>query len=183
MPTKLVLFVVISKFSGTKIYQSTLITMRIARCAHIAPVQDEPMVGRGDKFRGDVAAEFVLHAEGGGAGGGNQSDAMAQPEDMRVDGHAGLLEDDGLDDIGRLATDARQSLQLLACGGYLAAVFLQEHPGHAHQVSSLVVGVADALHVLQHLLWRSLGQKLWGGVGLEEPGRDHVDTLVRTLST
>jgi hypothetical protein len=51
--------------------------------------------------------QFFFHAERGGAFVRDQSDSMADSENVGVDGHAGFLENDCLYNIGRLSAYTR----------------------------------------------------------------------------
>lgn len=66
------------------------------------------MVGSGDYGWRNVLDEFLLYGEGGGAAGGYEAYAVADAEDVCVDGHAWLAEGDAEDNVGCLAAYAWQ---------------------------------------------------------------------------
>ena len=63
------------------------------------------MVGLGDEPFGDVADKLLFGGQRRATVRG-QADAIGHAEDVRIDGHARLMKDDGGDYVGRLATHA-----------------------------------------------------------------------------
>src|SRR4029079_136999 len=87
---------------------------RPARLADIAAVQDQPMMGMALALRRHHGVEHLLDLGRGLAG--SEAGAVADPEQMGVDGDGRLAEGGVEDDIGGLAADAGQRLE----GGAIA---------------------------------------------------------------
>src|SRR6185437_13045619 len=92
--------------------------------ADVAAVQDQPVVRMNEKFAGHAAKQRGLDLERGGASG--QAGSIGDAKDMRVDGQRRFAERDVQDDVGGLASDARQRLQRFTRSRYLAVVLLDE---------------------------------------------------------
>ncbi len=69
---------------------------------------------------GRHAHELVL--DGAHVGAGRETDAIGDAEDVRVDRDRRFAERRVQNDVGRLATDARQRLERIAVARHLAAV-------------------------------------------------------------
>ena len=139
------------------------------------------MVRQGDDVFGQMLHQLLFHGERSCALFASKSQAVAHPEYVRVHGHACLLEDDGLDDVCRLASHARQFLQFLASGRYDAPVIPDEHLRHAHKVLCLVVGVGHTPYIFIYNVGSCLCHGLGGGVVAEERRGYLVDAFVRAL--
>ena len=161
--------------------QSAGFALGLAGDAGVAAVEDEPVVGDGDEFAGDVARELFLDTVGGGATRGDEPYTVAHAEHVGVDGKGGLAPHDGLDDVGGLAAYTGQAHELFERVGDLAPEVAHQHAGHAHQVAGFIVGVGHALDVLEDDLGRGQGHGLGGGIVVQEVGGDHVDALVGAL--
>ena len=138
------------------------------------------MVGRRQQVRRDLSFESKLGLQGCFRPV-RESDAVRDPEYVGIDGHHLLLPDHGAHDIGRLASHAGQTLQLLQVARHFAAELLAEHAGHARQVFRLVVGIGDALDVGIDLLGSRGSHSLRCRESLEQGRRSHIDPLVRAL--
>ena len=79
-----------------------------ARCAHVAPMQEQPMVGKGDILGGNVLHELHFHLVRGIVTLCYQAETMAHTEDMRIDSHGRLAESYSLNHVGSLTTNAWQ---------------------------------------------------------------------------
>ena len=77
---------------------------------------------------------------------------LRDPEDVRVDRDGRLAEGDVEHDVGGLAADARQLLQLVAFSRYLAAEFVDQDARRGDHVLRLGVEQADGLDVLLEAL-------------------------------
>src|SRR5690242_8962239 len=95
-----------------------------ARLADIAAVQDQPMVSMALAVGRHDGVEHALDLGRGPAGG--EASAVANPEQMGVDGNSGLAEGGVEDNIGGLAPDAGQSLEGGAVVRHLAAMPLDQ---------------------------------------------------------
>ena len=141
------------------------------------------MVSLGHYVLADVLDQFLLYGKWGGAFVRNKANAVADTEDVRVDGHGCLVEDDALDYVRRLASHAWQSHQQLQLAGHLAIELVLQHASHADQMLGFVVGVADAFDVLVNHLGRCQSHCLGCWVVLKEPWRDQIYSFVRALGT
>jgi len=74
-----------------------------------------------------------------------QAGAVGNTEDVRVDRERLLPEGGIQDDVGGLAADARQLLQLLASPGYLSIMIADQRFGQSNDVLGLGVEQADRL--------------------------------------
>ena len=134
-------------------------------------------------FRGYVFYQFLLYVIRGVCRLGNQSEAVTDPEDMGVDSHRGLAKGNTLDDVGSLATNARQVEQLTHVRGYLAMMTLHQHTGHLRQMSGFGVRIRNATYIFEDLVGISLCHRMGIGEATEKLGGYLVDALVGTLRT
>jgi hypothetical protein len=74
-----------------------------------------------------------------------QTGSVAQPEDVRVDGHGGLTKGHVQHHIGCFAAYAWQSLQGFARAGYLTAMLFNEYLACFQEVAGLVAVKANGL--------------------------------------
>ena len=125
-------------------------------------------------YQGALCGERILRVA-------RQAEALADAEDVRVDGHRGSVPHHGQHDVGRLAPYAGQLHQRVQVRGYLAAEVVDEHARRLQQRAGLVVGEGDATDVFVDLFLGGRGQLVWGGVGLEQRRSDDVDALVGAL--
>src|SRR5476649_2109692 len=96
----------------------------LARLAGVSAVQDQPVVRVQAEFLGHPLQQLQLHFERVLAG--REAGAVADPEDMRVDGDGRLAERHVHHHVGGLAADAGEVLQLGVCMRYLAAMPLEQ---------------------------------------------------------
>ncbi len=148
-------------------------------------MEQEPVVGIGGFVGiiggGQVAEQVLLYLVGGVAGGGHESEAMADAIDVGIDGHGVHAEGYGLHDVGGLSAYAWQLEQRVHVAGHLAVVFLVEYLGELYEVACLGVGVGDAPDVLIDVCLAGCCHALGVGIGSEEGGGDEVDALVGAL--
>lgn len=168
-------------FPLTDAEKSALFAARSPRLTDISAVKDEPVVGRWDDIGRDVANKFLFHAERRGALFGNEPYAVADTKDVCIHSHACFLENDGLNDVGRLAAHAGKALELLARRGYFSAKLAEKHLRHAHEMARLGVGITDTANVFVDDFGRGTGHCFGRGVVPEEARRYEVNALVRTL--
>lgn len=139
------------------------------------------MVGIGGfAFRG-VPKQVLLYLEGGVAGAGHESEAMADTIDMGIDGHGVHAEGDCLHDVGGLSAYAWQTKQGVHIAGHFAIVVCGEYLRELYEVLGFGVGVGDALDVFIHLALIGCRHSLCIRVCLEEGRGDEVDSLVGAL--
>lgn len=136
-----------------------------------------------DNLGRKISGEHTFYAEGRGAGGWYQSEAVTYSEDMRVDSHGGLMKDDTQNHVGGLASYTGQTGQVLNGGGYFSSIFVMEHGGHPHQMTCLVVRVGDTADVIIDYLGCGMGHSLGIGVVVQQTWSDHVHPAVGTLCT
>ena len=110
--------------------------------ADIAAVEQEPVVRLGNEVRGDIPDELSFGLKRVLAMG-SKAEPFADAEDMRINGHGGLVIDDGTDHIGSLASYALQCLQLLDGVGHLAVIDLDEALRHSYQMFRFGAGITD----------------------------------------
>ena len=154
--------------------------MGLACLADIAAMEDEPMVRGGNLLGRDMLDELTLGLEGCFRVV-RQADAVGDAEHMGVDRHGGLVEDDGGDDVGGLASHTREPLEVVDIAGHYAAEVAQEPLRHTHQVAALVVGIGYRLDILKNVITAGSSHRFGVGVGAKERRRHHVDTLVGAL--
>jgi hypothetical protein len=109
-------------------------------------VQDQPVMRVQLEFGGHVVLDgaFDLHDVAARRDAG----AVADAEDVGVDGLRGVAEPHVEDHVRGLAPDARQRLERRAGGRHLAAVLLDQDAGELQDVLRLVAEEADRLDVL-----------------------------------
>ena len=153
--------------------------VRLARDAHVAAVQDEPMVGVQLELIRNEFQETQLDFQGVLAG--CDVGAVRYPEDVRIDGNRRLAECDVQHHVRRFSPDARQCLQCFPRAGHLTPVFENDAAARLQHVLRLHPIEADRLDVaLQPLL--SERNDLGGGAcTLEELARREVHALVGRL--
>ena len=138
------------------------------------------MVRDMDEFAGDVLDQlFFRRKRCFGIYG--QADAGGDAEYVGVHRHIGLVVDDGGDDVGCFAADAGQLDEFVNGEGHLAVEFVHEHPGHADEVFSFVVGVRDAAHQGKQFVEVGEGKGPGIRVSVEDGRSRHIDPLVRAL--
>ena len=160
--------------------QAAFFAFGMAGHADVAAVQDKPVMG----FVHEVAGnEFQQLLFGGQRRFGIDGKPYAggDTEDMGIDGHIGLLIDDGGDDIGGFAAHAGQLHQLVDGHGHLAMKFVHQHIGHTDEVFGLVVGIGNASYQGKQLVEAGPGQVGGVGIALKQGGSGHIDPLVGTL--
>jgi len=172
-----------ARVEDADVAQIAFLAFRALRRADVAAVEEEPVVGEGDEFVGDVAHEGLLHLIRRVVALVDEAEAVADAEDVGVDGHGGLAEGDGLDNVGRLAAHTRETEQLVHVGGHLAVEALGECAGGLNEVARLGVGVGYAPNILVDFLRLCLCHRMGIGEPAEEVGRHEVDALVGTLCT
>ena len=112
---------------------------------------------------------------------GREASAVADPKDVGVDGKGFLAERGVEDDVGGLAADAGQSLQLIPGARDLAAVSIDQRPAQRDHVLRLGVEQADGLDRVSQAFLAELNH-LPGRLDAREqrPARD-VDAGVGSL--
>jgi hypothetical protein len=114
---------------AAQVIDRALLAQRALGLADVAAVQDQPVVGMQAKRRRHDLFELELDLERRLAR--RHSGAVADAENMGVDGEGLLAECDVEDDVGGLAADAGQRLQHRARSGHFAAVLGDELVGRA----------------------------------------------------
>src|SRR5215831_1922347 len=110
-------------------------TVGLARLAHIAAVQDQPVMsialvfGRRDRLERGLDRQRRLPR--------GESGAIGHPENVRVDRDRRLAKGDVQHDIGGLATDPGQRLKRGAVARDCAAMLLDENPAERDHVLRL----------------------------------------------
>jgi len=118
----------------------------------------------------------------GGLSINRKADPGSDPEDMRVNGHIGLIVNNGGDHVGGLAADAGETNQFFDCQGHLATKVIDQHLGHTDEVPCLIIGIRNAADKREQAIKIRFGQA--GGVRefLKNSRRGHVDPLIGALS-
>ena len=160
--------------------QAALVTFRAAGLADVTTVEQEPVMGLGDDVCRDIFDELFLRLQGILAVGG-QSQPFAHAEDMRIDGHGGLVPDNGTNDIRRLASNALQGLQIVDIIRYLTAVYFYQPLRHLYQVLGFAAGITDRLNVREDIVAGGASHGFSRRVGGKERRRDEIDALVGAL--
>src|SRR3954464_4751733 len=120
-------------------------TPRLARDAHVAPVQDQPVMRVLQEFGRRELDQPVFHLARVVARG--EVGAVGDAEDMRIDCHGRLAERRVEHHIRGLAPDPGQRLQLVTRRRHLAAVFLDQQARKLDHILRLVAIEADGLDV------------------------------------
>ena len=107
---------------------------RPARLAHIAAMQDQPVMGVLLELVGD---EFLQRRfDRAHVLAGRESGAIRDAKDMRIDGDGRMAERRVQDHVRRLAADARQRFERLAIVRHFAAVLVDAECGTSRSRSS-----------------------------------------------
>lgn len=110
-----------------------------------------------------------------------QPESAAEPHHVRVDRQAGEPERDAAHDVGRLATDAGEALEILERLRDLAAKPLAENGGEPDQVLGLRAKEASCIDELLELFSRGGRECCRRREASEERGRHLVHTHVGAL--
>ena len=103
--------------------------------AGVSAVKYEPVVGVGYDAGGKVACELFFDCEWCGALLADESYAMADAEDVGIDGHLCFLEYDCLYDVGGLSSYAREAFEFFTSRGNLPLVFGNETLCHTYEMT------------------------------------------------
>ena len=76
-----------ARVKDADVAQVAFLAFGALRRADVAAVEEEPVVGEGDEFVGDMAHENLLHLVGRVVALVDEAEAVAEAEDMGVDGH------------------------------------------------------------------------------------------------
>ena len=154
-------------------------TLRLARLADVAAMQDQPVVGVAQEAGGDHLHELVLHLPRRLARG--DAEPVGDAEDMGVDGQRRFAEGGVEDDVGGLAPDPRQRLERVTVRRNLAAPPLDQRLRQRDDVPGLRPIKPDRLDPLRQPLLaerRHFGRRVGDG---EKRLRRLVDGRVRRL--
>src|SRR3990170_898989 len=151
----------------------------LLRLAHIAPVQDQPVMAVVLVALGHDAFELELDLERRLAG--CQPGAVGHPEGMGVDADGRLAEGGVEHDIGGLPPDAGQGHQNLAAVRHFAAMLGDELARQGNQVLCLVAKEPDGLDLLGERRLAESSEFLRRSGDAEQVGRDAVDGGVGRL--
>src|SRR6476620_12640494 len=116
----------------------------LAREAHVAPVQDEPVVGVFQVLGRRELQKFVFY--GNNIFSWSETGAIRDAEDVGVDRHGGLAERGVQHHVRGLAADAGQALERLAAARNLAVVLIQHDLRERDHVLRLGAEQADRLN-------------------------------------
>src|SRR3954463_3128494 len=100
---------------------------------------------------------------------------------MAIDRQSGNSERVTENDIGRLATNARQLHEILHCLWHLAAVVRHHFSGHPEKRPRLAAKEPGRLDLWFELRSGRFRKRLWIGIALEEGRRNLIDALVGAL--
>ena len=90
--------------------ETAFVAVGFACLAHVAAVEDEPVMGDGDFLLGYVLHQFALGLQGVLAVAG-KADAVGHTEHMGVHGQGGEIEYHRGDDVGGLASYTGQGME------------------------------------------------------------------------
>ena len=151
----------------------------IARLAHVAPVQDQPMVGMAQVPGGRAGEQAVL--DFARRFSGCKAGAIADAEHVGIDGQRRLAEGDVQDHVRGLAPDPGQGFQRRAIMRHPAAVPVDQDFRKRDDVGGLGVVKADGLDVVLQAV-EAQRQHLARRVGdLEQRAGRLVDARIRGL--
>src|SRR5690625_375316 len=167
------------EFVPAQIGNDAIRTMRLACRAHVAAVQDQPVVGVAAECVGNRLDQLVLHRAHGLAG--RQAGAVGDAEDVRVHGNGRFAEGGVEDHVGGLAADAGQRLQFLARARNLAAVVFDQDAAGGDDVFGLVVVQADGVDVALESVFAQVEDGPGGAGHREQLARGLVDADVGCL--
>ncbi len=162
-----------------QVAQGALAEARLARGAHVAAVQDQPVVGVEQVVLGHAPQQRLLDLQHVLAR--REPGAVGQPEDVSVDRHRRLAEDGVEHHVGGLAADAGQGLERLALGRDLAAVAFEQQARQRERVLRLVAEQADGLDAVGNAFLAERDHGVGRGCEREQPARCEVDAAVGGL--
>ncbi len=110
-----------------------------------------------------------------------QPGAIGHAKNVRIDGDRRLAKSNIQNDVGGLAADPGQGLELVAVGWNLAAVLLDQLSRRGDHVFRLGVKQADGLDRLAQIILAKLDHLLRGGDSLEQRTAGLVDADVGRL--
>lgn len=87
--------------------ETAFVALRTQGCAGVSPVKDEPMMCIGNLFLIEKTHERLLNRERCRAGIGDETYAMTDAENVRIDRHPCFAPHDTQHDIGGLSAHAR----------------------------------------------------------------------------
>lgn len=105
------------------------------------------------------------------------------PENMRIDRHGWLVENNRSNHISSFAAYAGQLHQLIDFGRYDVVEFVVQHLSEPHQMFGLVVRVRNAADERKNLLHACPRKTFGGGKSLKKTRRGKVYTFVGALGT
>ena len=105
------------------------------------------MVGIGEVLCGDVLCQLLLYLHRCVACWRDESEAMADPVDVCVNGHRSLPECNSEHHVGCLASHAWERKQLVHRMRYHTAVVLLQLARELHQMAGFGVGIANAADI------------------------------------
>ena len=137
-------------------------------------------MGFGNDVGRDVFDQLTLCLERVLAVGG-QTEPFADPKNMRVHRHGGLIPDDRADYVRRFASNALEGLKVIDVIGHDAVEGGDETLCHLNEVFGFGAGITDRFDVFEDLIGGSCGQGFGCGVRRKEGRGDHVHPFVGAL--
>ena len=138
-------------------------------------------MGAGDVLLGEMLDQLFLDGFRGFGGIADESEPVRHAEHVRVNGHGRLPEGKRQHHVGRLSPHARQTGKSFHCVGNLSTEVVDDLLSHCYQVLGFAIRVGYGLDVSQNLLLCRFRERLRGGVGGKQRGRDHIYPLVGAL--
>jgi len=151
------------------IHNHALRAVGLAGFAHVATMQDQPVVGTVLPVRGDELHQAVFNFADGLAGG--QADAVGDAEDVGVHGNRRFAKDGVEDDVGGLAAHAGEGFEGGAVVRDFACVAVKQLPTGGDDVFGLGVVQTNGGDMALQACFAEFQDSLRGvGNGKQAPG-------------
>lgn len=129
---------------------------------------------------GGYGLEELIFDGGGGFSVGD-TDASCDAEDVGVDGHGGLVVENGKEDVGGFSSDAGQGLQVVSVVGEDSVVFFDDFLCHGDEVLGFVVGVGNAFDEGKQFVFLGFCEGEEIGIAFKDGGCGLIDAFVGAL--
>lgn len=162
-------------------FQSAFGTAWFSCSADIPAVKDQPVVGSGEVFLGNVSGKLFFSFERGSCVAG-QSDSSRHPVHVGIYSQCRFSKSHRNNHIGSFSSDTGQLLKFLGIRGNIALIIGNQPTGNFDQVFGFAVGIGTAFDHFQNIRGIGIGQTFQIGKALEEDRGYHIDPFVGALS-
>ena len=137
-----------------QIHDTAISAFRCARPAHIATMQNHPVMRVQFEFIRNEFMQLVFYFQHSFAW--SQRGAVCHPEDMGIHRDHRLAKSSVEQYIGGFAPHTGQRFQFGACPGYCAAMFLQQHFTGLDDMSGFGTVQTDTLHMVTQFFFAQI---------------------------